>query len=255
MRAETLIGVCRLILILPVAAWLGACAGEVTPEIMAGVDACNQCNMVIDQVNQACGYVAEGEFVTFDSPVCLLRGLESRRHDGRTFPDAVYVADYGDASFHPADQATFLFTDHVPTVMNGRVLCFASHEGAESQREYPDEVITDWKGFRTARGEPDAVLEIVIGVAGMSPEVVDVAKGDLVLLRARTDGLDEDLALSVTGYPEVEVFTLPVTGEGVEVRLLATRPGAGFPIIDASSGEPLGRLRVSGAHTLDEEAM
>ena len=44
-----------------------------------GIDACRECNMVIDRVNEACGYVGEGEFVTFDSPMCLLRNLDAMR--------------------------------------------------------------------------------------------------------------------------------------------------------------------------------
>ena len=35
---------------------------------------------------------------------------------------------------------------------------------------------------------------------------------------------------------------------------MATRPGAGFPIESVSDGEPLGMIKVSGAHTADEAA-
>ena len=56
---------------------LGACSGEVRPEVAVGIDACANCNMVIDTPNQACGYVADGEFVSFDSPACLLRSLRT----------------------------------------------------------------------------------------------------------------------------------------------------------------------------------
>lgn len=247
--------VITLSLVAAVTAGLAGCSGEVTPKVVAGVDACSECGMVIDQVNQACGYVVKGEFVTFDSPVCLLRGFESSRHEARPLPDVIYFSDYHDASFHSVDQVAFLLTDHVPTVMGGRVVCFASHEAAGSMREHPGEIVTDWVGFRTARGEPDAVLEIAFGAYGMAPEVVDAAKGDLLVLRARVDGLDRDLAVAVKGYPEVATVTLPASGDTVEIRLLATRPGAGFPITDVDSDEALGRLRVSGAHTTDEEAM
>jgi hypothetical protein len=36
---------------------------------------------------------------------------------------------------------------------------------------------------------------------------------------------------------------------------MAIRPGAGFPVIDAGSGDALGMMKVIGAHTLDEEEM
>lgn len=232
-----------------------ACVGEMTPAIVAGVDACDQCGMMIDRVRQACGYVADGEFVTFDSPVCLLRSYEERRASGQAEPVGMYFADYVDASLHPVDQVRFLLTEHLPTVMNSGVVCFASLEAATAQREHSDEVLTDWVGFRTARGKPDVVWDVSFDDQGMEPEVVDATMGDLVVLRARVTGLDRSLTIMVEGYPEVEISTLPASGESVEIRLLASRPGAGFPIKDADSAEPLGRLRVSGAHTADEEAM
>jgi len=211
--------------------------------------------MVIDQLHQACGYVADDEFVTFDSPLCLLRSYEERRKRGQSDPVGLYFADYVDASLHSADQARFLLTEHLPTVMNSGVVCFASLEAAMAQREHADEDLTDWVGFRTARGEPDVVWDVTFGVGGMVPDVVDAAKGDLVLLRARVTGLGRELAIVVDGYPEVGGVVVPDSGEQVEIRLLASRPGAGFPINDADSLEPLGRLRVSGAHTADEEEM
>jgi hypothetical protein len=246
---------CRLVVSLAIVIGSGACSREVTPAVVAGVDACRQCGMVIDHVNQACGYEAEGEFVTFDSPMCLLRSYEARRAEGRPAPVAVHFADYHDASFHVAEEVTFLLTDRVPTVMEGRVLCFASHESAAAMREHPDDVLADWVGFRTRRGRPDVVVEVVLAADGMAPEVVEAAKGDLVLLRARGQSLDRTLAITVTGYPEAGTVSLPTSGDEVEFRILAQRPGAGFPIIDADTGDPLGRLRISGAHTMDEEAM
>jgi hypothetical protein len=236
-------------------AGLTGCMGDVTPEIVAGVDACAECGMVIDRVNQACGYVVKREFVTFDSPVCLLRGCESLRNEAQSVPDAMYFSDYHDASLHAVEKVTFLMTDHVPTVMNGGVVCFASGEAAESMREHSDEVVTDWLGFRTARGEPGVVWDVTVGSGGMIPDVVDAAKGDLVLLRIRAVGIESDLAIAVNGYPEVAPVALPASGETVEIRLLATRPGTGFPVVAIDSDQPLGRLRVSGAHTEDEEAL
>ncbi len=255
MRCAVVNRVCRSSLVAVSALALAACIGEVTPEIVAGVDSCDDCGMVIDQLHQACGYVADDEFVTFDSPLCLLRSYEERRKRGQSDPVGLYFADYVDASLHSADQARFLLTEHLPTVMNSGVVCFASLEAAMAQREHADEDLTDWVGFRTARGDPDVVWDVTFGVGGMVPDVVDAAKGDLVLLRARVTGLDRELAIVVDGYPEVGGVVVPDSGEQVEIRLLASRPGAGFPINDADSLEPLGRLRVSGAHTADEEEM
>ncbi len=77
--------------------------GTVTPEVAAGIDACHQCNMVIDQVNQACGFVDQGEFIPFDSPGCLLASCDERRKGGLRVPGAIFFADYRDGTWHPAE--------------------------------------------------------------------------------------------------------------------------------------------------------
>lgn len=244
---------CFGLLAVAVAMNLVGCSSEVRPEVVAGIDACQRCNMIIDQVHQACGYVLRGEFATFDSPACLLGSYEGLRKRGEPLPAAIFFADYRDGAFHPAEATSFLLTDHVPTVMNGRVVCFGSREAAEAAREHPDEDITDWVGYRTARGEPDKILEVSIGDGGMSPEVVAVAKGDLVLWKVRRSPAEGDRSLSVKGYPELGSVKLPEGAEEVAFRLLATRPGAGFPVVWAEGGEPLGMLKVAGSHTKDEE--
>ncbi len=231
------------------------CQSEVKLEVVAGVDACHRCNMVIDQVNQACGYIESGELVPFDSPGCLLASYNQLRTQGEPLPEEVFFVDYNKGTWHPAQKTAFLLTEHIPTVMNAGVVCFASTEAAEAMKEHDNEKVTDWIGFRTARGIPDREVEVTFGTAGMSPEVVDVTKGELVLWRVTGDDLAEDVEITVKGYPEAGMIIVPATGEEVSFRILAVRPGAGFPVIETETGKSLGRMRVSGAHTLDEEAM
>ncbi|MFQ5653516.1 MAG: hypothetical protein ACE5GW_02150 [Planctomycetota bacterium] len=229
------------------------CKREVRPEILAGIDECRECRMIIDRVNQGCGAVIDGAFVAFDSPACLLRHLGSLRARAGAMPTALFFADCRDAVLHPAEKTTFLLSRHRDTVMESGVLCFGSREAAEALREHEDETVTDWPGYRTARGEPDRVVELSIGAGGMSPEVVEVARGDLVLWRIRGPELERDLIVSLGGYPEMGSFTVPASGEEVECRLLALRPGSGFPFTSGDGGRALGRLRVTGAHTDDED--
>jgi len=234
---------------------LTACPGEVEPEISRGIDGCRECGMVIDQTEQACGYVADGEFVTFDSPTCLLKSYEARGRAGYALPGEIYFADYGDSSLHVAEEVTFLLTDHVPTVMESGALCFASREAAEAAREHEDELLTDWQGFRVARGVPDRVLEVRFDAEGMVPEVVESAKGELLLWKVRAGGLESDISVSIKGYPEVGTVIVPASGDEVVFRMKAMRPGAGFPVVRTDTGEALGALKVIGAHTPDEEAL
>ena len=103
--------------------------------------------MVIDQVYQACGYVAEGEFVAFDSPGCLLRSYETVRKEGRNLPVGIYFADYQDGSLNPAESVTFLLTEHLPTVMNSGVLCFRGLEAAKAASLHDHDVSGAWVGY------------------------------------------------------------------------------------------------------------
>ncbi|MCP4898144.1 MAG: hypothetical protein GY906_14320 [bacterium] len=233
--------------------WVG-CSGQVAPSVVRGVDSCRECSMVIDRVNEACGYVHDGEFVTFDSPACLLRSCDEMRHKEALTPTEIFFCDYQSGEFVAAEETVFLLTNSLPTVMNGRVLCFASVDGADSVRTDPEELLTDWIGFRRARGKADAEFQILVSTTGMSPEVVEVRKGDLVELVMRAEHLEEDLSLVVKGYPELGDLSLAATGEDIRVRFYATRPGSGFPVV-GSNGVVFGRIRVSGAHTADEEAM
>ena len=228
------------------------CAREPAIEIVEGIDVCRECNMVIDQVNQAAGFVSGGEFIPFDSPGCLLRFYESLPKTERPRAEDIYFADYRDGTFFSAERTTFLLTSHIPTVMNAQVVAFSDAEGAMEAQSHPDELVTDWYGYRTERGTPETVLEVVFGPGGREPETIEADKGDLVLLKAVGRGLGGDLVLSIKGYPEVGLLTIPASGEEVEFRFLGSRPGAGFPI-GPPEGEPMGALRVTGAHTPDEE--
>jgi hypothetical protein len=228
------------------------CATEPKIEVVEGLDVCRECNMVIDQVNQAAGFVRQSEFITFDSPGCLLRFFESLPKEERPEDADIYFADYRDGFFQSAQQATFLLTSHIPTVMNARVVVFSDAEGAMGARQHDDEVVTDWHGYRVERGAPDAVLDVVFGPEGMEPEILAVEKDDLVELRVSGRGLTGDLTVSIRGYPEAGAMTVPASGDTVEIRFLALKPGAGFPI-GSPETEPFGLLKVAGAHTADEE--
>jgi len=236
------------------AALLDSCGGAVEPKIVAGIDGCSRCGMVIDQPNQACGWIVDGGFVPFDSPACLLAELDDLRRSGQPPPQEIFFADYRNGELVAADTAAFLLTDHVPTVMNGRVLCFATAAEAAAAKRHDDEMLTDWTGYRRLRGEPDVVIKTAFDADGMRPDVVVASKGDLVLWRAMGEGLDEDLQWVIKGYEEVGPVVVRADGEAVEVRFFAIRPGAGFPIENADSGETLGMLKVSGPHTSDEAA-
>ena len=242
-------------LVAALAVIMAACTGAKTPEIRAGLDACSYCNMVITQLNQACGYFAGNTFAPFDSPLCLLRAYEQRVKSGATVPQRIYFSDFAGGGFVPADSAVFLLTRRVPTVMESGVLCFASKDSAASYKIRAREVLTDWRGFRVLKGTPDRRVELRVGPETVQPEVVVLNKGELVAWRLLGDGLAADVRLGLKGYDELGQIVVPATGQPVTVRMLADKPGAGFPWVRVEGGQILGMVKVAGAHTSEEEAM
>jgi hypothetical protein len=120
-----------------------------------------RCNMVIHKVDQACGYIEDGELMVFDAPVCLLASYEEFREREMAAPSQVYFADYQDGKWHPADSTAFLLTEHIPTVMEAGVVCFRSSEAAAAARSHPEERLTDWIGYRTVRGNPIDIARVL----------------------------------------------------------------------------------------------
>jgi hypothetical protein len=233
---------------------LAGCSREVIPAVTPGVDACANCNMVITEVNQAAGWIEDGEFVPFDSPGCLLARHDALRQGGEPLPEELFFADYESSFFHPAAAVAFLLTSHRNTVMGSGALVFGSRSAAEAALEHEDEVVTDWIGYRTARGTPDREVEVSFGAEGMVPERVEVEKGELVAWTARIAPEGEELVVTIKGYPELDPVAIAAGDEATSFRLLASRPGAGFPIVEAGADEALGVLVVRGPHTADEAA-
>ena len=57
------------------------------------------------------------------------------------------------------------------------------------------------------------------------------------------------------GYEEMKLIGIKAGGAPVKVRMLADKPGAGFPFVRISDNQIIGMVKVTGAHTTDEEAM
>ena len=225
------------------------------PAISVGVDACSLCNMVIDTPRQACGYFVRGAFKPFDSPACMLRSHDALSGDARPTRSDLFFADYRTGEMHSAEGVALLLTDHVNTVMNGRVICFGDREGAQAHLQHEDERVVDWMGYRLLRGAPDRREAIQVHPGEIRPASVAVRKGELVELVLTGRGLRADQRIGIRGYEEVGAVRVSASGEPSAVRFWATRPGDGFPVVDLEDGKALGMLKVLGPHTSDEEAL
>ena len=87
-----------------------------------------------EQSSRNWGWVRAGEFVPFDSPLCLLRDLEGLAAEGEDPPSRLYFAAQDDPALRSTATVSFLLTKHVRTTMDAGVLCFASRDAAEAAR-------------------------------------------------------------------------------------------------------------------------
>jgi len=231
------------------------CDTQPKPEIHADIDNCAECGMVISQVNQSGGYFHEHEFVTFCSPTCLLQKYQEIDERNRPNRSQIYFADYPSAKFVRADSVHILLTGHISTVMNSEALCFNNKSNAENTKKHEDEILADWDKFQTLRGRPDRTVEVTLFSKGMKPDVVMLKKNEVVEWIFKTE---EDLSngqFRLKGYEELGLIELPSVGTTTKLRMKAYKPGSGFPFVRLDDNATIGMVKVSGAHTSDEEVM
>jgi hypothetical protein len=233
-----------------------SCVKKNKPEIQAGIDACDHCKMVIEQLNQASAYIYQSEFRTFCSPACLLTDYETVRSQMTFEEQQIYFSDYDSKALTPADSIFFLLTKSLPTVMNSGVLCFRSINRADSFIRSGEETVTHWLGYQIRCGTPDKSFNLTFSENRLSPEVIVLDKNELaeIIIHVKEQLSNGEDDFFIKGYEEIGKIRIDPE-EPTIFRILAHRPGAGFPIISSKNQKILGMIKVRGAHTADEELM
>jgi len=234
---------------------LSYCNTNGTPEIHADVDDCVNCNMIISQLNQGCGYFHGGEFLTFCSSQCLLTTYQKLNQKNRPESAMIYFPDYPGSQLIPADSIIFLLTNNITTVMNSGALSFGDADIAASYKKHPDELVTDWRGYMIVKGKPDRTIEVSISNERINPDIIQMQKGEIVVWNIRPVNENIQGRFQLKGFEEMTNIEIKSGGMPVSLRMLADKPGDGFPFIRISDGRPMGMVKVKGAHTSDEEAM
>jgi hypothetical protein len=211
--------------------------------------------MVITQTNQACGYFHGRDFVTFCSPACLLSEYENIRKEKIVDKGHIYFTDYENKQFIRSDSTFFLFTNSIVTVMNSGVLTFRSEEKAQLLMKQSDEFVTNWIIYQALAGTPDKIIKVKFNNELMTPDVFIMNKNEFVQLDIEnSDQLNEKI-LFIKGYEEIGTFRFMKDNPFLTIRLIADKPGSGFPIMMEGIEQPVGMIKVQGAHTMDEEVM
>jgi copper chaperone NosL len=232
-----------------------SCKEEKIPHIESGIDDCNHCKMIITETNQACGFFHQSEFVTFCSPKCLLADYEKLRKEKSIDKGHIYFGDFEGRKLIRADSTYFLFTNSIITVMNSGILTFKSENSAQLLMKQSDEFVTNWDKFQITAGTPDKIIKVKFFDGLMNPDIFSINKNEFIQLDIENkDRLDEKI-LFIKGYEDVGMFKFMKENPFLTIRLIADKPGSGFPIMMKGVDQPLGMIKVYGSHTLDEEVM
>ena len=99
------------------------------PKIQLGIDACNECYMLINEEKYASAYVTtDGQIRVFDDIGCMLKHLEKT---GET-PLHMWVHHFLDARWLESDSAVFLKSPALETPMGYGIIAVGKPEQADS---------------------------------------------------------------------------------------------------------------------------
>ncbi|MBC8400240.1 MAG: nitrous oxide reductase accessory protein NosL [Candidatus Marinimicrobia bacterium] len=229
--------------------FLFSCAGGNQAEIAFGIDNCEACNMLIDQPKEAAGLMLEDGFHPYCNPICMIHAV-NRLKNAQLKPLRVYISDYEAGGLTNASGAIF-FVGQIRTVMDYGVVAFADRNSAEDlARSYSGELLS-YNEFRARYENPDQIFTLKITVVGISPAKILADKGDVIALKFdyQLDTTDE---IIIRGYDDIGPIKLEAGVDGVIVKFIADKPGAGFPMELRNQHGFSSRLVVQGAHTTEE---
>lgn len=225
---------------------LTACQMKVEPGIDAGIDECENCTMIIQDVDQgAVAIDVNEELHTFCSPVCLIKEFDKLKEAGAVPSWHSYLFDHADNTAIPAPGA-FIVHGDFHTAMGYGLLAFHTKESAdEFAGEVSGEIVT-WNDLRLNHEGPDISVELSSENI-QQPDTYEAMRGEIVYVLYKNDfNIEETITLS--GY-DFELTTQPrSTGNGAFV---ADKPGQGFAF-QKGDGAILGMLFVGGDHTTEE---
>ncbi|MCK5332091.1 MAG: nitrous oxide reductase accessory protein NosL [Candidatus Marinimicrobia bacterium] len=242
-------GLLRIIIIFVAGLLVFSCAGGNEVEIAFGIDNCQSCNMVIDQPKEAAGLITGGVFYPFCNPICMIHAVNQLKN-AQLKPLLVYISDYEAGGLIRASGATF-FVGQIRTVMDYGVVAFANRNSADAlARSYSGELLS-YNEFRSRYENPDKIFTLKITAVGISPAKILADKGDVIAFKFdyQLETIDE---LLIHGYDDIGPIKLKAGVDGVIVKFIADKPGAGFPMELRNQQGFSSRLVVQGVHTIEE---
>jgi len=225
---------------------VAGCQMKVEPGIQSGVDECENCSMIIQDVEQGAAAIdTEEELHTFCNPVCLIQEINKRKESADLPSWKEYLFNYDDQAPILAEK-TYLVHGDFRTAMGYGLLSFASLEKADAFAAANGGKVIEWDDLRLEYESPDLKIQLQSGNSGETT-MFEVRRGGIVAVSYKNDSAaDENIFL--TGYD----FEISAKPESVANRsLIADKPGQGFAF-RKSDGTVAGMLAVTGDHTSEE---
>lgn len=223
-----------------------SCQMKVEPAIDANIDNCENCSMLIQNVDHgAVAIDSEEELHTFCSPVCYLITTNKFKTEQLPITGTVYLFDHN--TLQPVESSSaFIVHGDFPTAMGHGLLAFAGKTDADAFAEEVDGEILSWDDLRLRYETPDQHIDLTNSSAD-SPQAIEVSKGQIISVTF-ANAKAEAVEIELTGYD----FRMTVEPESEATDLfVADMPGQGF--VFQHGNQILATLFVSGAHTSEEE--
>lgn len=123
------------------ASFLGGCGGGLKPaQLRLDEDACTYCRMAVSQRRFAAQAVQASRVDFFDDVGCLAAWIKEAPPPSAT---ALYVADYGSGEWIPAENASYVRSQAIPSPMSYGIAAWTdSRQAAEWAQEVEGRVLT-----------------------------------------------------------------------------------------------------------------
>jgi NosL len=223
-----------------------SCSLKVEPKIDAGIDECENCSMIIQNVDHGAVAIDENEDLhTFCSPVCLLNHKGDLKTKAQAQFSEEYLFDHNTMVSIVANDAIIVHGDF-HTAMGHGLLAFANQNEAEEFSSEVNGTLLDWIDLRAQYETPDLEYTLICNDIE-SENVLEVYRDQVVSLNLINETANAE-EIKLKGY---DLGFVVSANSSVKRNFIASKPGQGFVFVN-SNGEELARLFVHGEHT--EEA-
>jgi nitrous oxide reductase accessory protein NosL len=236
----------KLAIILLCALLAVSCQTKVEPHLDADIDQCENCSMIISNVDHgAVAINAAEEMLTFCCPVCVLQTINKLKTTEAPDRPKVFLFDHTTFSAIPAAQA-FIVQGSFRTTMGYGLLAFTAESDAAEFAAEVEGALINWNDLRVQYERADEEIELS-HTQLEDPPTFEVSRGEIVAVTY--DNLAGEAGeIKLSGYD----FQMHIPAESSKAKsFVADKPGQGF-VFQNREGQILASLFVSGDHTTEE---